>query len=157
MAVVLCELHRQDGTYNTKYVLRTGTYQNQIQRTPTIITTPRNKGDPPKIIGYDIGIVQETFTLSGQVTTQDESVVAGDLAYEVGVAKTYPGMVSLRAAALMWWGDANWAAKTGLVKLRLPLLDVEGVIASCQFALEPARDVYDFSLIFRVVTGAGYD
>ena len=152
MAVVLVELHRQDGVASTKFVLRAETYQHQIQRTPTIITIP-GKPDTgePQIVGYDLGVTAETFTLTGQVPTQDENVVSGDLAYEAGVTKVYPGMRSLRKAALYWWADANWGVTpTGLVKLRLPLIDVEGIIASCQFTLEPARDVYDFSLVFRV-------
>ena len=150
--VVLCELHRQDGVVNTHYVLRAETYQHQIQRTPTIITIP-GKPDTgePQIVGYDLGVVEETFTLSGQVGTQDENVVSSDPAYEAGVTKVYPCMTSLRIAALEWWADAVWgAAPTGLVKLRTPQLDVEGIIGSLQFTQEPARDMYDFSLVFRV-------
>jgi len=152
MAVVLCELHRQDGTLNTHYVLRVETYQHQIQRVPTIITIPGKKETgEPRIFGYDVGVVSENFTLSGLVGTQDEDVVAGDPAYEAGVPKVYPGMVSLRTATLKWWADADWGiSPTKLIKLRTPLLDVEGVIAACQFTLEPARDVYNFSLVFRV-------
>ena len=151
MSVKFCELHRQDGVVDTKYVLKAETYQHQIQRSPTIITIP---GKPatgePSIIGYDLGIAQETLTLNGIVDTADVELVEGDANYEAGVTKIYPGMASLRIASLYWWADADWGARTGMIKLRTPLVDYEGIIQACQFTLEPAVDRYTFSLIFRV-------
>lgn len=154
MAIVLIELRRGAAAPDdTKYVLRAETLQHQIARQPTVITIP---GAPdtgePNILGYDLGIAQETITVSGLVAMADEDVGVDDPAYEAGVAKVYPGKLSLRTAALYWWADADWAAKTGYTKLLTPLgEEYEGVLQQCQFTLEPAKEVYGFSLVFRVL------
>jgi len=151
MAVILCELHRQDGAANTKYVLQVETHQHQMQRQPTVLTVPGDQGTgKPNVVGYDLGIVAETFTLNGLLDNVDRAVGSGDPAYEEGVTKVYPGAVSLRTAALYWWLDGDWATKEHFVKLRTPLLDVEGIIASLQLTQDPAQDYFHFSLQFRV-------
>lgn len=157
MGVVLIELRRdKPAPDNDVYVLRCETHQHQITRMPTIITLPgkRTAEGKPRIIGYDIGIVSEQITLSGQVTTQDETVVVGDPAYDALISKVYPGKESLRDVALYWWADVtSWADPdgTGKVELWTPLGETyKGIIQSVQFTQEPARDIYNFSLVFRV-------
>jgi len=152
MSTVLIEMWRQDGS-NTKYVLRSENVQHQIQRTPTVITIPGNPDTgEPRIVGYDLGVVNETLTISGIIATQSENVVAGDPAYEAGVAKTYPGKVALRNAVLKWWADATWGVTpTGLIMLKTPLGEsYEGIIQGCQFTEEPGHDYFSFALVFRI-------
>ena len=146
------ELHRGAVGTPTKYVLRVESIQHQIGRTPTIITIPGKTDGTPQVVGYDLGVVNETITLNGIVGTADESVVSGDPAYEAGVTKVYPSKPNLRVAALYWWVDAIWSTNppTQLIGLHDPLEAYDGIIQSCQFTLEPAHDYYHFSLVFRI-------
>ena len=139
------------------YVLRVGSIQHQVQRRPTIVELP---GDPEpgesQIMGYDIGITVESISLNGDVTNADEAVGSTDPAYEAALTKTYPGKTSLREAALTWWADANWAEKTGMIELHTPLGEIYmGVVQEVQFQLSPGRDLYEFSLSFRILDAKG--
>ena len=142
------------------YVLKVENFSQQITRQPTVITTAGMRRDPvtlepigrPRVVAYDIGIVSEQVTLSGQILRIDEDVVEGDAAYEDGVDKIYPGKETLRMAVLTWWADGNWGnPPEGFVQLHFPVGPVlAGVIQSCQFNQQPGRDIFEFSLVFRV-------
>ena len=153
MAAVLIELWSGEAV-PTKLVLKAESVQHQITRQPTIITIPGNPTTgTPQIVGYDVGIVQETLTINGIVGTADEDVGSDDPAYEAGVTKVYPGKKELRDAVLKWWYTIDWTTSppTGLVVVKTPLGEsYEGIIQQCQFGLEPGHDYYHFSLVFRI-------
>ena len=153
MATCLMELWSGEDT-PTKYVLRAENVQHQITRSPTIITVPgASATGKPDIIGYDLGIVQETITINGVISTTNETVVDGDPAYEEGVTKVYPGKLLLRTAVLYWWYTIDWTTSplSGLCLIKTPLAEsYAGIIQQCQFTLEPGHDYYHFSLVFRI-------
>ena len=150
---VLIELWSGETT-PTKYVLQAESVQHQITRQPTVITVPGDQNTGvPNIIGYDLGIVQETLTINGIIDTQDRNVESGDPAYEAGVTKIYPGKLSLRTAILEWWAGIDWSTSppSGLVHVKTALgEDYEGIIQQGQFTLEPAHDYFHFSLVYRI-------
>lgn len=154
MASVLIELWSGEAT-PTRYVLRAESVQHQITRAPTIITYP---GDPstgdPGIIGYDLGVIQETLTINGIIGTEDESITdSNDPAYEAGETKTYPGKISLRDAVRKWWHTVDWETSppTGFCYIKTPLDEsYEVVVQQCQFSLEPGHDYYHFSLVCKI-------
>lgn len=156
---VLVELVRGVGT--DYYVLSAETTQQQGTRAPSILTIP-GEFDTGKvrIVGYDLGILNEQITVSGLVETQDRTVVSGDPAYEVGVSKIYPGKATLRTACVKWWADADLGKLPNIVgfpKLKLPLGDEYYVIvAQFQFNEAPGQDFFSFSIVFRVVSGPDY-